>query len=282
MSVGLEDVLDFQLFLHKAAKLPVDGRKKSLFVEPNSTLNCFLTELKTLKHVCVDAGRYKAPNLTDVQIHGDRVFVTSLDSTHCAEMTLTLVADSLEVRIKPDPRRSYLRLVSVPSYFGRQYVPGDNEDVQECSEILFYPSHSLVPMRKRPARVNSRSTFELEPYREPPNMQGNIVSAVAIRVQQLFSMLRRRYPLISIEKSAFRIGRGYENRNDFVADFYILDPSRPKEDKREKVIIDWMNENMPFPVFLGKKVLVGDAPATTHAYYSISFELPKNNFILHR
>jgi hypothetical protein len=290
MSVGLEDVLDFQLWLLRSNSLPVDGRGHKLIIGPGKEMVGFLSSLQNLDNLSVESGKFKAPNVMGVHFQADKLFVRTADSDRSEDMTLFMIPERLQIAVKADPRKSYVKVNSMPGNYGRKEY-GDN--IQDCSQIWFYPAHSLVSITNQQRCKERRSLFgsESEDSSNPVTStvfehKYDLFGSLANRLRGFVSELKKRYPLMHLENYALRPCRSLDNRHepsaasvkmrDVVLDIYFTNLARPKEEKRERFIFDWMRKNIPFPVYIDQKVVVeARPPIQSHLYYTIAFELPK-------
>lgn len=261
--VGLEDVLDFQLFLHKATDSKVDGKRHRFLVTSSKEMNMYMSQLAQFGRISASGGKHRVPQVKEITVHGDRVYVAGVGQE---ETPLTLVSEFMKIELHHDPRKSYVKLVSVPDCYGRSCY---DTNARECHEILFYPSHSLVPALVK-AGVGSKG----EP--EELVVKADLLLGVEKKLERLYDNFGRRYPHAVLSAHEMKdMPNKLSGKRNAILTLYVISPYRPHDEKKEVFIHDWLVRNIPFPYVMNNWCVSSKEPVMHYTYFDIMFYLPK-------
>ena len=98
--------------------------------------------------------------------------------------------------------------------------------------------------------------------------KSDFVMAIDKRMDKFFEHIWKRYPLVDVlQKSVSADGALLYN-------FVITTASRPHEQKRERVMNEWLQDHVPFPVEVGHRIC-SHTKAGASIVYSVAIHLPE-------
>jgi len=234
--VGLEDAIEFQLFLLKSNGWLNDGKRHSRVILPGSELAAYLKRIADFGKSCVDAGEAGAPYFKGVEDHGGYLKIFGSCDGKEPDNPIAIVPEKLQILLSPDPRLSYVTLVNNPL----GVLPKEEFDNEVHIPVLFYPINDCND-------ETSRCFYDW--------MDNHL--------EEFESVLKRHYPLSRPMRSSYYEERGY-------ARYSLTLNSCRREGKRQELIANWLAELVPFQFFLSPKI--GGEQIT----YNIDMVFPKS------
>lgn len=218
MSVGLEDAIDFQLFLLKSNGWTGDNKKHSRVIKPGKDLVAYLKQVVDFGRVCVEAGQDGGPVFNRVEDRGNYLRIHLGEDCH-----LAVVPEQLEINVSPYPKSSYIALINNPF----AVLPKEEFDNEAYGPILFYvidDSESKTP----------RCFYD----------------SVNHRLEKLEAALKKSYPLSRVERSNF-----FDDRH---ARYSLRLDACNREGRRCDMIKKWLDEFIPFTCVLSPPKSAGN------------------------